>query len=192
MPDLTPEERQRIYEEEKARIEARDNILRPKRQKRIAAIILSSVGVTVAVAALAGIFGSSAFWDAVYSVMDLPSVESRHGASSSTPPHTAARPPSAQQITSAYANYHTVTYDAEGGGYVNFTYTNETGGSEQTFSHLPWKKTFTARSGQTVYVSGQIDGDGALILEIYLDGAPVQKAETYTQYGVATVGGKVP
>lgn len=41
---LSPEDRARIYEEEKARLEAREALLKPRRRKRIAQIIIAAVG----------------------------------------------------------------------------------------------------------------------------------------------------
>lgn len=91
------------------------------------------------------------------------------------------------------AGYHSIEYAITGPkGYVNVTYKNGNGGSEQHRVALPWHKRMTVDDGFFAYVSAQKDGGyGALRVQIYADGLLVKQSEATSRYGIATASGRL-
>jgi ABC-type transport system involved in multi-copper enzyme maturation permease subunit len=87
---------------------------------------------------------------------------------------------------------HRVTYQLKGtASSASITIENESGGSEQHVVPVPWVKEFQAAQGHFVYLSAQNQGDGQLEATIYVDGQPIQSAETTEKYGIASASGSV-
>lgn len=87
---------------------------------------------------------------------------------------------------------HNVKYQLTGSASsASITIQNESGGSEQRVVSVPWTKEFTAPGGQFVYLSAQNEGYGNLEATIYIDGKPLQRAETTERYGIASASGSV-
>jgi hypothetical protein len=87
---------------------------------------------------------------------------------------------------------HNVIYTVSGSALrASVTVENESGGTEQHTISLPWTKEFQAKDGQFVYLSAQNQGFGSLEAVIYVDGQPLQRAETTEQYGIASARGSV-
>lgn len=87
---------------------------------------------------------------------------------------------------------HRVTYQLAGSASsASITIENESGGTEQHTVSVPWTMEFQARQGQFVYLSAQNQGSGRLEAIIYVDGQPIQRAETTEQYGIASASGSV-
>ncbi len=87
---------------------------------------------------------------------------------------------------------HRVTYQLTGSSSsASITIENESGGTEQHTVAVPWTKEFRAHQGQFVYLSAQNQGLGRLEAIIYVDGRPIQRAETTEQYGIASASGSV-
>jgi hypothetical protein len=90
-------------------------------------------------------------------------------------------------------NSHLVTYQVQGIGNVDITIENETGSTEQHTVKLPWKREFTAPSGQAVVLLAQKSGQAGNITCILLfDGRVEKKAEASSEYGICDVSGLVP
>lgn len=90
---------------------------------------------------------------------------------------------------------HKVTYTVTGSyvGFVELTYSNESGGTEQKTVALPWKLEFKAQHNAFVYISAQKQGEnGAIDAVIYLDGNVIQEASANSRYGIASASGRVP
>jgi hypothetical protein len=88
---------------------------------------------------------------------------------------------------------HNVIYQLRGtASLASVTIENESGGSEQHSVSVPWTKEFKAREGQFLYLSAQNQGWGVLEATIYVDGQPLQRAETTDQFGIASASGSVP
>jgi hypothetical protein len=87
---------------------------------------------------------------------------------------------------------HRVTYQLSGTATsASITIENESGGTEQHTVSVPWVKEFQASQGRFVYLSAQNQGRGRLEAIIYVDGQPIQRAETTEQYGIASASGSV-
>jgi hypothetical protein len=87
---------------------------------------------------------------------------------------------------------HRVNYDLTGTALsASITIQNESGGTEQHVVRVPWTKEFRAPQGSFVYLSAQNRGTGLLEAQIYVDGEPIQRAETTEQYGIASASGTV-
>jgi hypothetical protein len=84
-----------------------------------------------------------------------------------------------------------VRYIAEGLGHVDLTYINETGGTQQDLAKLLWSMDFKAAPGARLYLSAQlsIQGGGISRLAIEVNNVEIQRAQTYREFGVATVSG---
>jgi hypothetical protein len=87
---------------------------------------------------------------------------------------------------------HKITYAVGGLGRADLTYENASGGTEQRTVTIPWSMTFSAPSGQFVYLSAQLDGSGSLYCEIVSDGTIVQQANSSGEYVIASCSGRVP
>ena len=88
-----------------------------------------------------------------------------------------------------------VTYTVTGSyvGFVDLTYSNESGGSEQKTVALPWKLEFKPQHNAFLYVSAQKqDEKGIIDAVIFVDGDVIQKAEANSRYGIATASGRAP
>jgi hypothetical protein len=90
---------------------------------------------------------------------------------------------------------HTVTYRATGidTSMASLTYENEQGGTEQHLVRVPWSASFTATSGQFLYLSVQNDSaHGSITCEILVDGLPFKKSHSTAEYGIAGCSGAAP
>jgi len=87
---------------------------------------------------------------------------------------------------------HKVSYEVYGTGSAALTYRNESGGTEQRTVSLPWEITFTRHSRDFLYLSAQKQGQsGAIEAVISVDGRAIQRAESTSDYGIASVSGSV-
>lgn len=86
---------------------------------------------------------------------------------------------------------HTVKYEVTGSASKVFvTYENEYGGTSQEEVYLPWSYTFTAESGDYVYISAQNLGDsGSVTVTIYKDGEVFKTSTSSGGYVIATASG---
>lgn len=86
-----------------------------------------------------------------------------------------------------------VTYSVTGSGNVGLTFINESGGTEQKTVALPWTLEIRSKPGAFLHISAQKkQEDGTIVAGIYVDGTPIQKAESNSAYGIASVNGRVP
>jgi hypothetical protein len=76
---------------------------------------------------------------------------------------------------------------------LRLTYANETGATVQEKAMSPWEKKFTAKPGQFVYLSAQLDDGKAddVSCNIAVNGATLQEAKSTGQYTIATCSGSV-
>jgi hypothetical protein len=87
---------------------------------------------------------------------------------------------------------HRITYKLDGtASSASITIENESGGTEQHVVSVPWVKEFQAAQGRYVYLSAQNQGSGQLEATIYVDGQPLQSAQTTERYGIASASGSV-
>ncbi len=161
---LSPEERRRIYEEEKTRLEAQDKIKVEKTKKDAQStrnvVIGGCITVFIIVVILGIAFGTCG-----------------DGSESPTSPTT-------------YLVKYEVTGSADS---VSLTYQNDSGGTSQTSnSYLPWTYTFLAQKGDFVYISAQNNGEyGSVTVRIYLDSTQVKTSTSSGAYVIATASGMV-
>jgi hypothetical protein len=161
---LSPEEKQRIYEEEKTRLEAQDKIKEEKTKKEAQSTgkVVAGCLVMVAVLVIIGIAIGTC------------------GKSSTTP--TSNKP-------TTYLIEYEVTGSAQS---ASLTYQNRDGGTSQEDVSIPWTYSFTARSGDFVYISAQNEGEyGTVTVNIYLDGVQVKTSTSSGAYVIATASGSV-
>jgi hypothetical protein len=74
---------------------------------------------------------------------------------------------------------------------ASITYTAANGSSEQADVILPWSKTFTASTGDILYVSAQIKEQGECHVFINVGGEMVREAHSKGEYVIATASGKL-
>ena len=86
-----------------------------------------------------------------------------------------------------------IVYTVEGtAGSASLTYQNESGGTNQKTVSLPWRYGFEAKSGTFLYLSAQKQSEyGTLVTKILVDGEEVQSADTNSDYGIASVNGRL-
>lgn len=92
---------------------------------------------------------------------------------------------------------HTVIYKIDSKNpksYISLTYQNETGSTAQEDTFTPWEKTFTAKSGQFIYVSAQLNSDTAIDITctITVDGQVLKEANSRGKFSIASCSGSVP
>ncbi len=66
------------------------------------------------------------------------------------------------------------------------TYFNETGGTEQINSNLPWTKDMSPELGAPLSIVAQNNGTGSITCEIWVNGEKRKTSTTTAQYGVVT------
>ena len=66
------------------------------------------------------------------------------------------------------------------------TYTNETGGTEQINTNLPWAKEMKLEAGAPLSIVAQNDGAGSITCEIWVNGEKKKTSTSTAQYGVVT------
>lgn len=86
-----------------------------------------------------------------------------------------------------------VTYIVAGSGPASLTYHNASGGTEQQDVKLPWSLEFNAPPGSFVYLSAQKKEEyGVIFAQVFVNAVSIQKAESNSPYGIASVSGSVP
>jgi hypothetical protein len=84
-----------------------------------------------------------------------------------------------------------VVYQVFGSGEARLTYRNPSGGTEQRQVELPWRLEFTTKPGDFLYLSAQKqETHGTINSLIYVDGGLLQRAETDSPHGIASVSGR--
>ena len=88
---------------------------------------------------------------------------------------------------------YNVKYEVTGSASKVFiTYQNENGGTSQEEASVPWSYSFTAESGDFVYVSAQNQGDnGSVTVTIYKDGEVFKTSTSSGGYVIATADGRL-
>lgn len=87
---------------------------------------------------------------------------------------------------------HDIKYEVTGtAASVSLTYENASGGTSQTSgTALPWVYTFSAKSGDFLYVSAQNDGaTGSVTAAVYENDSVVQTSTSSGAYVIATASG---
>lgn len=90
---------------------------------------------------------------------------------------------------------YSVEYQVTGSASTVFvTYENENGGTSQIASAIvPWSHTFTANSGDFVYISAQNNGDsGSVTVTILEDGNVFKTSTSSGAYVIADASGMLP
>lgn len=87
-----------------------------------------------------------------------------------------------------------IEYTVKGSAPTSFiTYQSEGGSTEQVEASSGWKHTFSAKRGAFVYVAAQKQGEeGAVEVEIRVNGDVFKTARSTAGYGIATASGMVP
>lgn len=77
-------------------------------------------------------------------------------------------------------------------GNVDVTLTNASGGTEQRNIAPPYELNFDAKSGQSLYISGQNQWDaGVVTCQILINGQIAQTASSNASFGIATCSGRL-
>lgn len=183
MADLTPADRDRIYQEEKARAEAQAQITAEAAQKARAQAVAAQKQATAT---------NRRAWIIVLVMFGI--VYALYNGSRD---RSAPSSPSPSAIVNNLATTgdvvpvdHTVTYKVTGSARTaSVTYENGTGGTEQKAAvRLPWSLPITAKSEAYLYISAQNDGDsGDLTAEIDVDGQTRKSANASGAYTIADV-----
>lgn len=101
-------------------------------------------------------------------------------------------PAHSYRITRSSANSyntdnHSVMYKVTGSHGLSITYTNQGSDTAQTKTYKTWDYSFSAKSGQFLYVSAQNEGDsGSVECEITVDGYTVKHTESQGGYVIAS------
>lgn len=74
----------------------------------------------------------------------------------------------------------------------DLTYSNKTGGTNQTSISEDWKYSYKANPRDFLYISAQLQGIGLVRTKIYIGGVLFQESTTNSEYGIASVSGSVP
>jgi len=99
--------------------------------------------------------------------------------------------PSPTRVPPTAALYVVEYYISSPGG-VSITYNNENGDTEQIeTTQGEWKKSFTARSGAFLYISGQTKGYAVGCI-IGVDGKVLKESTSQGKYTIATCSGRLP
>ncbi|MBW8010875.1 MAG: hypothetical protein FVQ83_06495 [Chloroflexi bacterium] len=101
--------------------------------------------------------------------------------------------PSSSSPSFSLPSTHTVVYEIEGtANRVSLTYENETGGTEQRDSNVPFKKTYIMEGGDFAYISAQNLGEfGTVTCKITVDGEDWKESTSSGAYVIATCSGMV-
>lgn len=94
--------------------------------------------------------------------------------------------------TSSQASTVKVTYNVTGtkGRYVNLTYTNASGGTEQVSKKIPWTETLTVKRGEHLYLSAQADSVATSVTCLIIaNDQKVQEASSSGDYVIASCSG---
>jgi hypothetical protein len=95
--------------------------------------------------------------------------------------------------SSSRSESYQVTYEVTGTALgVSVTYNNSQGGTEQGEYNVPFKKTFSMKYGDFMYISAQNSYDrGSVICKIYIDGEEVKSSTSNGAYVIASCSGSV-
>lgn len=87
----------------------------------------------------------------------------------------------------------TVVYRVTGtGAYVDLTYRNKSGGTDQKSVSTPWEYKFTGNPGDHLYISAQTDKYGTPIkAEILVGGRVLYQGGASKEHGIATASGQL-
>lgn len=66
------------------------------------------------------------------------------------------------------------------------TYFNETGGTEQATTNLPFNKEFTVSPGAALSLVAQNNGSGSITCEIWVNGTMTKTSTSTAEFGVVT------
>lgn len=82
---------------------------------------------------------------------------------------------------------HTVVYYVGGTAKSgDLTYTTPSGQQQDGKSKLPWTKTFRAKGGEILALSGQNSASGAITCKITLDGKVIKQSKSTGQFAVVS------
>ena len=170
MPELTPEEKQKIYEEEKARKEAQEKLKKEEEKKQGEKTAKRCLGCLVII----GI---------IFAIVYIPSL---------------FKSPNSSQIvnqTAVNPSTRSVQYIVTGSrSDYNVTYINESGGTEQKNNvKREWSYSFTGKPGGYAYVSAQNQtGTGTTEVKILVDGKVFKNSLSEGAYCIASASGSIP
>jgi hypothetical protein len=89
-------------------------------------------------------------------------------------------------------NLRTVTYHVTGrASNVTLEFAGGTGPDTYTPARLPWSRSYTFRSGNTVYLKAKVQGEGSVVIYINVDGQNYPGRTAQGQNAEAYVSGKV-
>jgi hypothetical protein len=94
--------------------------------------------------------------------------------------------------TGSQASTVKVTYSVTGskGRYVNLTYTNASGGTEQVSKRMPWTETFTVKRGEHLYLSAQADSVATSVTCLIIaNDQKIEEAKSSGDYVIASCSG---
>lgn len=86
---------------------------------------------------------------------------------------------------------HSITYHVDGStSKASLTYNNAQGGSQQEEVSIPWKKTFSVKRGDFLYISAQNkEAYGNIEVKILVDGKQFKSSEASGGYTIASANG---